>query len=175
MGEALVGGDEADAPAAGAGSQGLAERGIEAAEVRRVAEAGAVGRVNDDEVGRAFRPLKVADRGSGFAAGLGVIAGNPKAILSYAGVLPGLFDFRTPPVLDMAVICLISTAVPLVGNVAWAALFARAGRWLADPGAMRWTRVGAGRALVAVGVAIEVIRTPAPREIPEIEPARLPL
>ena len=112
MGEAFVGGDEADAPAAGAGSQGLAERGIEAAEVRRVAEAGAVGRVDDDEVGRAFRPLKVADRGSGSRPGLGD-RGEPEGDLSYAGVLPGFFDFRTPPVLDMAVICLISTAVLL--------------------------------------------------------------
>ena len=174
MGEALVG-DEADAPAAEAGSQGLAERGVEAAEVGRVAEAGAVGRVDDDEVGRAFRPLKVADRGSGFAAGLGVIAGNPKTILSYAGVLPGFFDFRTLPVLDMAVICLISAAVPFIGNLAWAALFARARRWLADPVAMRWTHVGAGSAVGAVGVAIAVIRTPAPREFPEIQSARLPL
>ena len=32
---------------------------------------------------------------AGFTAGLMVIAGNPKAILFYMGVLPGFFDFRT--------------------------------------------------------------------------------
>ena len=93
---------------------------------------------------------------SGFAAGLTVIAGNPKAILFYAGVLPGFFDFRTLTLLDMAVICLVSAAVPFLGNLAWAALFARARRWLADPAAMRRVHVGAGLALVAVGVAIAV-------------------
>ena len=31
---------------------------------------------------------------AGFSAGLMVIAGNPKAILFYMGVLPGFFDFR---------------------------------------------------------------------------------
>jgi threonine/homoserine/homoserine lactone efflux protein len=83
-----------------------------------------------------------------------VIAGNPKAILFYAGVLPGFFDFRTLTLLDMVVICLASAAVPFLGNLAWAALFARARRWLADPAAMRRVHIGAGVALVAVGVAI---------------------
>jgi threonine/homoserine/homoserine lactone efflux protein len=70
---------------------------------------------------------------AGFTAGLMVIAGNPKAILFYMGVLPGFFDFRTLTPLDMAVICLVSVLVPFVGNLGWAALFARARRWLADP------------------------------------------
>jgi threonine/homoserine/homoserine lactone efflux protein len=97
----------------------------------------------------------VRERGwSGFAAGLAVIAGNPKAILFYAGVLPGFFDFRRLTLLDMAVVCLVSAAVPFLGNLAWAALFARARRWLADPAAMRRVHIGAGVALVAVGVAI---------------------
>ena len=56
----------------------------------------------------------------------------------------------------MALICLVSAVVPFLGNLAWAALFARARRWLADPVAMRRTHVGAGVALVAVGVAIAV-------------------
>jgi threonine/homoserine/homoserine lactone efflux protein len=90
----------------------------------------------------------------GFAAGLMVIAGNPKAILFYLGVLPGFFDLTRLTAADAAVICLVSAAVPFAGNLAWAALFAQARRWLADPAAMRWTHVGAGLALVAVGVAI---------------------
>ena len=93
---------------------------------------------------------------AGFAAGLSVIAGNPKAILFYLGILPGFFDFERLTPLDMMVICLVSAAIPFAGNLAWAALFARARRWLADPVAMRWTHVGAGVALMAVGVAIAV-------------------
>ena len=89
-----------------------------------------------------------------FSAGLMVIAGNPKAILFYMGVLPGFFDFRTLTPLDMAVICAVSVAVPFLGNLAWAALFARARRWLADPAAMKWTHIAAGIALIAVGLAI---------------------
>ena len=91
---------------------------------------------------------------AGFTAGLMVIAGNPKAILFYMGVLPGFFDFRTLTPADIAVICLVSVLVPFLGNLGWAALFARARRWLADPVAMQRTHVVAGAALVAVGVAI---------------------
>ena len=93
---------------------------------------------------------------AGFTAGLMVIAGNPKAILFYMGVLPGFFDFRTLTPADIAVICLVSVLVPFLGNLGWAALFARARRWLADPVAMQRTHVVAGAALVAVGVAIAV-------------------
>jgi threonine/homoserine/homoserine lactone efflux protein len=89
-----------------------------------------------------------------FSAGLMVIAGNPKAILFYMGVLPGFFDFRRLTPLDMAVICAVSVLVPFLGNLAWAGLFARARRWLADPVAMRRTHTVAGLALVAVGIAI---------------------
>ena len=91
-----------------------------------------------------------------FSAGLMVIAGNPKAILFYMGVLPGFFDFRSLTPLDMGLICAVSVLVPFLGNLGWAAIFARARRWLADPVAMRRTHVAAGLALVAVGVAIAV-------------------
>ena len=89
-----------------------------------------------------------------FSAGLMVIAGNPKAVLFYMGVLPGFFDFRRLTPLDIGVICAISALVPFLGNLAWAALFARARRWLADPVAMKRTHVAAGLALVGVGLAI---------------------
>lgn len=91
-----------------------------------------------------------------FSAGLMVIAGNPKAILFYMGVLPGFFDFRTLTPVDMGVICLVSMLVPFLANLGWAALFARARAWLANPVAMQRTHVAAGAALVAVGVAIGV-------------------
>lgn len=91
---------------------------------------------------------------AGFAAGVSIIAGNPKAILFYLGILPGFFDFARLTPLDMAVICAVSMAVPFIGNLAWAALFARARRWLADPVVMRRVHVAAGLALCAVGVGI---------------------
>lgn len=91
---------------------------------------------------------------AGFAAGVSIIAGNPKAILFYLGILPGFFDFARLTPLDIAVICLVSMAVPFLGNLAWAALFARARRWLADPVVMRRVHVGAGVALMLVGVGI---------------------
>lgn len=91
---------------------------------------------------------------AGFTAGLTIIAGNPKAILFYLGILPGFFDFRTLTVADMVMICAVSAAIPFAGNLAWAALFSRARRWLADPVAMRRTHVVAGAALVVVGVGI---------------------
>ena len=93
---------------------------------------------------------------AGFLAGVSIIAGNPKAILFYLGILPGFFDFRTLTPLDMGVICLVSAAIPFLGNLAWAALFARARRWLADPVAMRRVHVAAGVALMLVGVGIAV-------------------
>ena len=90
----------------------------------------------------------------GFLAGVMIIAGNPKAILFYLGVLPGFFDLTRLTGWDMAILVLVSAAVPFLGNLAWAALFAQARRWLADPEAMRRTQVGAGLALMGVGVAV---------------------
>lgn len=91
---------------------------------------------------------------AGFAAGLSVIAGNPKAVLFYMGVLPGFFDLASLTAADVALVCLVSALIPFAGNLLWAALFARARRWLADPVAMKRTHVAAGLALMAVGVAI---------------------
>lgn len=91
---------------------------------------------------------------AGFAAGVSIIAGNPKAILFYLGILPGFFDFARLTPLDMAVICAVSMAVPFIGNLAWAALFARARRWLADPVVMRRVHVAAGVALILVGIGV---------------------
>ncbi len=91
---------------------------------------------------------------AGFGAGLLVILGNPKAILFYLGVLPGFFPMARLTVADMAVICLVSVLIPFLGNLGWAAIFSRARVLLSDPVAMRRMHVGAGLALVAVGVAI---------------------
>ncbi len=91
---------------------------------------------------------------AGFMAGLLVIAGNPKAILFYIGVLPGFFDVGHLGFVEMAAICLVSAVVPFVFNLAWATVFARARVLLADPVAMRRVHVVAGVALMAVGATI---------------------
>jgi threonine/homoserine/homoserine lactone efflux protein len=91
---------------------------------------------------------------AGFTAGVLIIAGNPKAILFYLGVLPGFFALEGLRWWEVAVICGVSALVPLLGNLAWAALFARTRHFLADPVAMRRTYVGAGAALILVGGAI---------------------
>ncbi len=90
----------------------------------------------------------------GFMAGLMVIAGNPKAMLFYVGVLPGFFDLTDLTVWDLAAICAVSAIVPFTGNVAWSALFARTRRFLKDRQAMYRLHLGAGVALVLVALAI---------------------
>lgn len=63
---------------------------------------------------------------AGFLAGLAVILGNPKAILFYMGMLPGFFDLTTLTGVDIAIICLVSFIVPLLGNLLLAASIHRA-------------------------------------------------
>jgi threonine/homoserine/homoserine lactone efflux protein len=61
--------------------------------------------------------------GAGVAAGVTVIAGNPKGMQFYAGVGPGWVVVRALTVADVVVICHVAAAVPLHSNHAWAALF----------------------------------------------------
>ena len=82
--------------------------------------------------------------------------GEPEGDPVLRGGAAGVLRLPDADRLDVAVICLVSAAVPFLCNLAWAALFARARRWLADPVAMRRVHVGPGLALVAVGVAIAV-------------------
>lgn len=90
---------------------------------------------------------------AGFAAGVAVILGNPKAILFYMGVLPGFFDLRSVTWADMAAITALSAAVPLLGNLLFALMIDRA-RLLASPRALRRTNVVAGLLLIFVGFVI---------------------
>ncbi|RYH01591.1 LysE family translocator [Salipiger sp. IMCC34102] len=94
---------------------------------------------------------------AGFLAGLAVILGNPKAILFYMGVLPGFFDLGALTRPDIAVICIASFAVPLIGNLVLAAFFGRARRLLTSPAALRRTNLTAGGLLIAVGLAIPFV------------------
>jgi threonine/homoserine/homoserine lactone efflux protein len=83
-----------------------------------------------------------------------VIVGNPKAILFYMGVLPGFFDLRTVTVWDIVVICGMSMAIPLMGNLALAAMIGRARALLTSPEALARVNRVAGALLILVGLVI---------------------
>jgi threonine/homoserine/homoserine lactone efflux protein len=100
--------------------------------------------------GRLTRPGMWA----GFAAGVAVIVGNPKSILFYMGVLPGFFDLRTVTVWDIVVICGMSMAIPLMGNLALAAMIGRARALLTSPEALARVNRVAGALLILVGLVI---------------------
>ena len=91
---------------------------------------------------------------AGFLAGVAVILGNPKAILFYMGVLPGFFDLTRLTWPDIAVICLLSMIVPLLGNLILSVFIDRARRLLTSPKALSRTNMTAGMLLVAVGLVI---------------------
>lgn len=91
---------------------------------------------------------------AGFVAGLVVILGNPKAILFYAGMLPGFFDLTRLTALDIAVIVALSMVVPLLGNLAMAVFIDRARRLIQSPRALRRMNLSAGVLLILVGLII---------------------
>lgn len=93
-------------------------------------------------------------RAAGFAAGVAAILGNPKAILFYMGVLPGFFDLSAITAADIGAIIALSAAVPLLGNLIFAALIGRVRARLTAPGALRRINLTSGALLIAVGVAI---------------------
>ena len=113
----------------------------------------AILRHRDAQVGRDSR-LTRPGKWAGFVAGLAVIIGNPKAILFYAGMLPGFFDLSALTRWDIAVICGLSAAVPLIGNLILAGAVGQVRRLLASPTAVRRTNTVAGALLVGVGCAI---------------------
>ncbi|MFZ3584358.1 LysE family translocator [Loktanella sp. DJP18] len=94
---------------------------------------------------------------AGFLAGVAVILGNPKAILFYMGVLPGLFDLTRLTGPDIAAICFASLFVPLTGNLILAWFFGRARALLTSPTAVRRINRIAGGLLIAVGCAIPFV------------------
>lgn len=91
---------------------------------------------------------------AGFAAGLAVILGNPKAILFYMGVLPGFFDLTQVTRADIAAIVAVSFTVPLLGNLVLALFVDRARSLLTSPRGLRRTNIAAGWMLIAVGLVI---------------------
>ena len=93
-------------------------------------------------------------RMAGFATGVAVVIGNPKAILFYMGVLPGFFDLTRVNGYDIAAIIALSVAIPLAGNLALAASIDRARRLLTSPAELRRMNLIAGGLMIAVGVVI---------------------
>jgi len=91
---------------------------------------------------------------AGFLAGVAAILGNPKAILFYMGVLPGFFDLSSVTWIDIAVICLLSLAVPLFGNLAFAWFIDRVRAWVSSPSALRRMNLTAGGLLIVVGLIL---------------------
>lgn len=91
---------------------------------------------------------------AGFAAGVAVILGNPKAILFYMGVLPGFFDLTRLTWADIAVIVAISIVIPLIGNTLLAIFVGRARAVLGTPKALWRMNLTAGILLVLVGLVI---------------------
>jgi len=91
---------------------------------------------------------------AGFMAGVMVILGNPKAVLFYMGLLPGFFDISSLGPIDIAIICTLSFAVPLSGNLILGVLVGRAQRFLSSPVAVKRTNLISGSLLIIVGVVI---------------------
>lgn len=91
---------------------------------------------------------------AGFMAGVMVILGNPKAILFYMGLLPGFFDISHLGPIDIAIICTLSFAVPLSGNLIVAVLVGRAQQFLSSPVAVKRTNLISGSLLIIVGILI---------------------
>lgn len=91
---------------------------------------------------------------AGFAAGVAVIIGNPKAVLFYIGVLPGFFDLSTITALDLVAISTLSFTVPLVGNLVLAAFVDKIRGPLKSPGMVRSINIVAGCLLIGVGLVI---------------------
>lgn len=91
---------------------------------------------------------------AGFVAGLVVILGNPKAVLFYAGMLPGFFDLTALTWIDITIIVSLSMVIPLVGNLAMALFIDRARRLMQRPEALRRMNMTAGILLICVGLII---------------------
>ena len=99
---------------------------------------------------RLTRPGRLA----GFLTGIAAVIGNPKAILFYMTVLPGFFDLSRLTGPDIAVILVMSAAVPLAGNLALALFLDRARDLLSSPERVQTLNRISGVLLILVGCAI---------------------
>ena len=72
------------------------------------------------------------------------------------GVLPGFFDLRSVTWIDVAVILVASTTVPLMGNLLMAAFVGKIRGFIASPETLKRFNIGSGVLLILVGVVIAV-------------------
>lgn len=93
----------------------------------------------------------------GFLAGILAILGNPKAVLFYIGVLPGFFDLRQVTGPDIAAICAVSVAIPLLGNLGLAAFVGRLRGVASNPATLKKINIGCGILLICVGLVIPLV------------------
>lgn len=91
---------------------------------------------------------------AGFSVGVAAVIGNPKAILFYMTVLPGFFDLSRLTGPDVAVILLISAAVPLAGNLGLALFLSKARDLISSPERVSILNRVSGVLLILVGIAI---------------------
>lgn len=108
----------------------------------------------DKDLSRADSRLTRPGVWAGFVAGLAVILGNPKAILFYMGMLPGFFDLGAFTTADIIAVASMSALVPLVGNLAMAAMIDRVRRLLTSPKSVRRMNITAGILMICVGLVI---------------------
>ena len=93
-------------------------------------------------------------RGAGFAVGIAVVIGNPKAILFYMGVLPGFFDLTRVTGPDILAILAVSGLMPLAGNLGLALFLDRARKLISSRENLRRLNRISGALLICVAVAI---------------------
>jgi len=94
---------------------------------------------------------------AGFAAGIFVILGNPKAIIFYMGVLPSFFDLKYVTGLDIVVIVSVSVATPLLGNLILAGFVNKIRSVLTSSRVIAGINKVSGLLLIFVGLVIPFV------------------
>jgi threonine/homoserine/homoserine lactone efflux protein len=94
---------------------------------------------------------------AGFTVGVAAVIGNPKAILFYMTALPGFFTLDALTALDIVLIIVISTLIPMIGNLGLALFLDRARQLLSSPESLRRLNIISGLLLIAVGLIIPFV------------------
>ena len=96
-----------------------------------------------------------ADLFSSFFAGFAVTMGNPKTVVFYMALLPGVIDLRTVSFSDYAVLSMLTIMVLLITLTPYIAVAARMRLLFTKPEALRW--LGRGAAAAMAGAASFVL------------------
>lgn len=106
------------------------------------------------EVGQAAELPQTRDSWRMFAAGLAVTLGNPKIMVFYMALLPGLIDLARVNALGWAQLVSVMLAVLIAVDLAWAFAADRARRLLRSPRAMKTANRMSATAMGGAAVAI---------------------